>query len=591
MNWACGTGVGGRTHSREVDGRIHWTRTRSTRAPNPNRYATVGTTPERTMGKWKRRMGYYLLALLAIMLAYSLAYHYGMVYVEGTPVTYLHSLQVVVETFTTTGFGSDSPWQTPMMNVLVIAMDLTGVLMIFLALPALVFPLFEETLSTVAPTEVSDREAHVVICGYTPRTRALIGELDARDVPYAVVEPDRDRAAEIYEEEPNVIHADPETEQGLVRASAGRAQALVADIDDETNASIALAADQLDGADADILTLVEDSMVADYHRYAGADHAFSPRQLVGESLARQVTVGITPEVSEVVEIGDDFEIAELPVQTGSDLTGRTVADSGIRERTGVNVIGAWFRGEFASPPPPDARIDDQTILVVAGHEQGLERLKDFTRSERRHLRPDRVIVAGHDEVGSTVRAAIEDRLDAVVVDLEDEDGVDVVGDATDTETLERAGIHEASTVILALSDDTETVFATLVVRELDPEVEILARAGATESVEKLYRAGADYVLALSTVSGRMLAATVFEEDVLRYDQQVEVLRTDAGTVAGQTLAEANVRAETGCTIIAVERDGEVVTDLGPESRIRDGDDLVVVGTDADVSSFAAMVEE
>jgi hypothetical protein len=72
---------------------------------------------------------------------------------RGRPISFLHALQVVVETFTTTGFGSDAPWETPEMNVLIIVMDLTGVALIFLALPVLVFPLFEEAISTTVPTE------------------------------------------------------------------------------------------------------------------------------------------------------------------------------------------------------------------------------------------------------------------------------------------------------------------------------------------------------------------------------------------------------------------------------------------------------
>ncbi|GAA0196538.1 hypothetical protein [Haladaptatus pallidirubidus] len=63
---------------------------------------------------------------------------------EGERFSFLHSLQVVVETFTTTGFGLDVPWTSPEMDTFVIIMDLTEVILIFMALSVLIFPLLED---------------------------------------------------------------------------------------------------------------------------------------------------------------------------------------------------------------------------------------------------------------------------------------------------------------------------------------------------------------------------------------------------------------------------------------------------------------
>ena len=537
----------------------------------------------------QRRTSYYLLGLAAVMAGYSVLYYFGMIHFENEQISFLHAVQVIVETFTTTGFGSDSPWTSDVMNVLVVVMDLTGVLIIFLALPVLLFPLFEERLSRNAPTSVEGFSDHVIIAGYSPRGAALVEELTARGLDHVFVEPDRELADELdVETDLTVIHGDPETAAALRSACISEARILVADVDDEVNASVVLTARSV--SDCQTVTLVEEAEREAYHRYAGADDVFSPRMLIGESFGRKVTAGVTPEL-DGVEIAEDFDIVELPVQSGSEIVGRTIADAGIRERTGTNIVGAWFRGEFASPPPPDARIDEQTILVVAGRERQLERLKELTLSERRRQNGGPVVVAGFDEVGTTVVEQIGGQVETVVVDLLDKPGVDVVGDVTDEATLREAGVDEASTVIIAVSDDTTTVFATLVLRDFNPDVEIIARADATESVRKLYQAGADYVLALATVSGRMLASTILDEEVISFDQQVEIVRVGCGSLVGRTLAEADVRARTGVTVLAVERDEDVLTDLGPNFRIQRGDDLVVAGTDADMNRFAAFVGE
>jgi Trk K+ transport system NAD-binding subunit len=539
------------------------------------------------MDKWQRRTVYYSLLLTGIMLVYAVLYNHGMRIYEGENLSFLHSLQVVVETFTTTGFGSDAPWNSPEMNALVIVMDLTGVALIFMALPVLAFPLLEDVLSTTVPKSVENGiDDHVVICSYTPRAEALIAELESWDVDYVIVESDRDRATELYEDQYRVIHEDPESVTGLEKAELTSARALVADVSDQVDASIVLTAQEV-AEDVPIISVVEEPDRTAYHRLAGADEVLSPRPLLGESLASKVTTSVTADLGEAVEIGDDFEIAELPIHRGSRLVGTTLAESGIREQAGVNVIGAWFRGEFETPPSPDATLTNGTVLLVTGREDQLEQLKELTLSEVRRFDRGKTVVIGYGQVGRTITSALEDAdLPYAVVDRTEMEDIDVVGDAIEPETLREAGIDDARSAILALPDDTTAEFATLVIRDVSPQTEIIARAEETESVQKMYRAGADYVLSLATVSGRMIASTILEdEDVLSLDQQVEVVRTHAPKLVGQTIGDALVRSKTGCTVVGVERDGTVITDVGPDLRVEAGDELVIAGTDDGIRRF------
>jgi len=178
------------------------------------------------MDKWQRRTVYYALLLIGVMFGYAVVYQHGMRVFEGEALSFLHSLQVVVETFTTTGFGSDSPWTSPEMNVLVIVMDLTGVVLIFMALPVLAFPLLEDVLSTTVPTSVENGLSdHVVVCSDTSRAEALIAELESWGVGYIIVEADHERATALYERDYEVIHADPESTGGLRRAELAEARA------------------------------------------------------------------------------------------------------------------------------------------------------------------------------------------------------------------------------------------------------------------------------------------------------------------------------------------------------------------------------
>jgi len=542
------------------------------------------------MNKWQRRTVYYVVALTGLMLGYAVAYQRGMVALEGaegSTASFLHALQVVVETFTTTGFGSDAPWETPTMNVLVILMDTTGTLMIFLALPVLLFPALEDVLSTTVPDAVpEDRSDHVVVATFSPRADTLIDELDAREVGYVLVESDADRATALYEDGYDVIGADPETIEGLRSANVSQARAVVADVSDRVDTSIVLTAREVSET-VRVVSVVEAPDRMDYHELAGANEVLSPRPLLGNQLAQVASSGVTTELGEGIEIGEDFQIAELLVHHGSPLAGMTLAASNLRERTGANVIGAWFRGEFESPVDPETTLEAGTVLLVTGREEQLDRLESLPESTVRAFETGEAVVIGHGQVGKAVTHALEEMGQTyTVLNRHDGPGVDVVGEADDTDALRRAGIDGARSAILAIPDDTEAEFATLVMRETNPDLDIAARTEDAETVQKMYRAGANYVLSLAQVTGRMVASAVLEdEEVIATDTQVEIIKTTAPGLVGQTLAAGGVRERTGCTVVAVERNGSVYTDLGPDFRIADGDELVVAGTDSGTNRF------
>jgi Trk K+ transport system NAD-binding subunit len=547
------------------------------------------------MASVRRRATYYLTFIAVMILVAAVLYEVGMRVFEpgpyppaGVEISFLHSVQVVVETFTATGYGSDAPWKSPEMNTLVTVLDLTGVGLFFLALPAVFLPLFQEALSESPPTEIPEGLSdHVVICTHSSRAEILIEELDSRGVAYLLVEPDRDRAIELQEEY-TVVHANPESVADLERLHLETARALVADVSDRVDASIVLAAKEAEES-VRVISVVEEPHHESYHRLAGADDVLTPRQLLGHRMAAKLTAGVSAELGDSLSLGEEFDVMEVPVRRDSRLEGRTLAESHIRERFGVNVIGAWSHGELETPAPPEQTLDSGTVLLVTGSTDQLDRLDREVRSPVRRFRRNEAVVLGHGEVGKTITGALDEAdLPYTVVDKTGHETVDVVGDATDPGVLREAGVPDARAVVLAVPDETTTEFATLAVRDLNDSAEIIARADQVEGIAKTYRAGADYVLSLATVSGRSIASAVLEdEDVLSVGTTVAIIQTPVGTLAGKTLAGAQIRERTGCTVVAIQRGAELLTEFDPDFEFETGDELVLAGTDEGTNRFAA----
>ncbi|MFO7927272.1 MAG: potassium channel family protein [Halobacteriota archaeon] len=546
------------------------------------------------MGRVKRRAAYYLAFIIVLIAVAAVTYDVGMRTFEpgpyppeGTEISLMHSTQVVVETFTATGYGSDSPWASTEMNLLVMLLDITGVGLFFLALPAVLLPLFQEALSPSVPTEIDPSvDDHVVVCSDTSRAEALIDELDSNGIDHVFVEPDRDRAMDLEADDYRVIHGDPESTEDLERANIADSKALVADVSDRVDASIVLAAKEA-SEEITVISVTEDADTSTYHRLAGADHVLTPRQALGEGLAGKLTTGIRSDIGQTVRLGEDFEVVELPIHRNGRFVGQTIAESDFREEFGVNVIGAWSRGNFETPPPIDEPLDDGVTLLLAGGSDKIDRLRSVELSTIRQVDRGETIVAGYGGVGQTVAKVLSSAgIPHTTLDLRDKDGVDVVGDVTDPDVLQAAGIETASSIVFALPDDTTTEFATLVVQDTDPSTEIIARANRTDAVKKAYRAGADYVLSLATVSGRSIATRILGGDgILSVNTNVELLRTTAPALDGKTLEEAEIREETGCTVVVVKRGDTVHTDLDGDFRLQSGDEVVIAGTDEGTNRF------
>jgi Trk K+ transport system NAD-binding subunit len=555
-----------------------------------------GATPEAlllvagyrfNMEDWRRRIGLALTVGLTVVLVYSLIYQWAMLTFEGREIPFYKAIQVVVESLTTAGYGGHAPWESTFLNFMVIGMNLTGVLLVFLGLPLFAIPLLRQALQS-GPATTSDLSDHVIICGHSARDDVLRKELDEVGIPCLFIEQDPEVVTELTENGINAIYGDPEEIDTLRAANASAARALVADVDDEANPTVILSALRVN-PDLKIISVVRDYKTASYHEYSGADEVVLARQQLGEAFARRAMTSFAEQLRNAIHVENDYEITELLVEEGSNLAGQTIREARIFGQSDIMIIGVWLGGKFVISPDPDTVLEENTILLAAGEHGDFE---DVTaRPIPTHHRPSHVIICGYGTVGWSVAETLQEAgIKTSIIDRELRNGVDIVGDATDPETYEEIDVKSAETIVLSLDDDTTTIYATLVIRQLAPEIEIIARADDPATVWKLYNAGADYVLSLPTVTGEILASHLIEEvDIVTPQVQFEFIRSEAGPLAGNSLSDVDLRAQTGCTVIAIERDGELLTDLSAETMIEKDDVLIIGGSEKATNRFAKTV--
>lgn len=213
-----------------------------------------------------------------------------------------------------------------------------------------------------------------------------------------------------------------------------------------------------------------------------------------------------------------------------------------------------------------------------------------------------LLVLGYGDVGkSIVRTLYGSPFRFVVVDSNEKVfenvGFDyLVGNGADEDILLTAGVKTASFVFVALNDDTNVIFATLICRSLNPEITIVARANSVKSIDKIYKAGADYVSSLSIVAGQMLAKMTancvgkscrIDEDIMLYEGiEIEKHRVEKGSfLDNKSVEELDMERRIGCTIIGIERGKAIITDISRKTTIMDGDMIAVIGSSKQISEF------
>lgn len=213
-----------------------------------------------------------------------------------------------------------------------------------------------------------------------------------------------------------------------------------------------------------------------------------------------------------------------------------------------------------------------------------------------------LVVLGYGDVGkSIVNELSEGPFRFVVVDSDEKvfENVEfehLVGNGADEEILVTAGVKSASFVFVALNDDTNVIFATLISRGLNPGATIVARANSVKSIDKIYKAGADYVGSLSIVAGQMLAkmsancigkACRIDEDIMLYEGiEIEKHHIEKGSfLDNKSIEDLDLEKDIGCTVIGIERGGLVTININKQTVLRAGDTIAVGGSSKQISEF------
>jgi len=538
----------------------------------------------------RRSLLIFIAIAITLVVVYSLVFLYIMHTFEDKSYGFYDSLYWVITTMVTLGVG-DIRFATNVGKVFVIIVSLTGIVLFFaILIPVVVAPIAQSVSETV-PTK-SRLKDHVLIIGYNSMVETLVNQLKELQIPFLVVEYDKGIVKELIDKKVPCIFCSLDEETTLKNGNIEVARKVVLNRGDEENAIAALIARHL--TKADIIGLVEDMSNAIYLRYAGANKVISPKQLLGINIGRRAAMPITHQLTSSAPLIGNLRLVELSVHPESGLSGKSIAEAKLRELTGTTIVGLWAGSTLNLNPSPNEVITENSVLILMGTKKQLDAAKELSI-----CRVDgtscailgHYIIAGFGDVGKRVSKVLRSKGIEHLIIIDKKRG-DLIGTSTDRNVLKEAGISEASTLIVTVNNDTDSVYTTLVARKLNPKIDIICRAVSPLSVDRLYRAGADFVLSQSVVAGQMLAKFIEPDYATRYEREIllsedlKVIEHQVGpSLTGKTIANLKIRSRTGCTVIAIKYDEHFIVNPDPNQMIQEDSIIVIIGSREQIHKF------
>ena len=324
---------------------------------------------------WRRVQlgGFLLLAVLAV----------GTVGYLALGLDPLDAVYQTVTTISTVGFREMPAEPSPAFRFFTMALILTGVGVAFYTAAVLLEAVVEGRLSERIGRRrmqrtIDELAGHIVLCGWGRVGRSIHRHLTGAGQTVVVVERDPERGATL---EGLWVCGDATDDAVMTAAGIERAATLVTAVDsDADNLFVTLSARDR-RPELFIVSRVRDEANEPKLRQAGADRVVNPQQIGGSRIA---ALAVAPNVADFLDVvmhdgSLEFRLADVAVPAASALSGQTLREAQVRDRTGALVLAIRQEdGTFATNPAPETVLAGGSTLIAIGTASQLEDLRSLT---------------------------------------------------------------------------------------------------------------------------------------------------------------------------------------------------------------------
>jgi len=522
----------------------------------------------------------FLSGLLLMIIAYSFLFHFIME-LEGQEFSWLTGFYWTLTVMSTLGFG-DITFQSDLGRFFSIVVLLSGVLFLLVLLPFSFIEFFyapflkARTLARAPRSLPEEISGHIIITNYDTVTAALIERLNHIATPYVIITGDMQQALEYFDLGISVMFGAPDDPQTYRNSRATQAAMIVATGPDKKNTNIVFTAREICG-NVPILALANSVDSLDILELAGANQVLQLGTMLGKAISRRV-LGVGQNVNDLGVFGD-LVIAEAQVEN-ENFIGKSIIELELRKKNNISAVGIWENGTF-SPIDPQRKFEKHDLLIITGKQDDINNFSlEFSVTKANDAK---VLIIGSGRVGRAVSAELDIYgVDHVIVEKDSSrcrpNKTYIIGDAADYQTLEKAGIKEATTIVITTNDDDTNIYLNIYCRRLRPDVQLISRINLERNINTLYRAGADIALSYASIGATSIFNLFKTEAFLHIAEGLEVFKSVANErLIGKKLKDSGIRQNTNCNVIAVIEKDVTIANPMPDYVFKKTSEIVLIG--------------
>jgi voltage-gated potassium channel len=323
-----------------------------------------------------RHLRFAVAALVSVIAFGTLGYSL----IEGWPL--FDALYMTVITLATVGFREVHEL-SPQGKIFTIVLIISGTGMIAYTLSSLIQFTLEGQLRKIlgrkkVESRISKLRGHYIVCGYGRIGHLICQEFQSRPLPFVVVEKNPLHIERLVRDGNMYVEGDATDDDTLQAAGIEHASGLITAVTSDTdNVYITLTAR---GLNPKLFILARAGEAGSEKKLmrAGASKVISPYTIGASRMAQAI---LRPSVVDFIEIATasehlELQLEELRVCSGSELAGKDLVSSGIRQSMGIIIVGIKQPdGHMIFNPRPDTTIDPDSVLILLGERTAIQQLE------------------------------------------------------------------------------------------------------------------------------------------------------------------------------------------------------------------------
>ncbi len=504
---------------------------------------------------------------------------------EGRNFSWITGFYWTLTVMSTLGFG-DITFHTDLGLLFTVWVLLSGIVFLLIMLPFTFVQFFyapwlEAQEKARTPRELPEgTKGHVILTSLNPITEKLMEKLAKYNHEYVIIEADVQKALELHDMGYSVVLGAPDEPKTYESLRIHEAALVVATNDDFMNTNISFTVREITDA-VPIVASAEEKHSIDILEFPGNTHVFQFVKMLGVAMGQR-TLGVDMGTN-IIGRFEKLLIVEAPVMR-TPVEGKSLDMIHLREKTGMTVVGLWKHGKFQLPQFQET-IDPTAVLVLAGSAEQLEKYDEFFSISCADYAIDSpVCILGAGKVGRAVAQTLSERkIDYMFIEKDEKvlgklRDNHIHGDAADINTLKKAGIEKARSVIVTTHDDAMNIYLTFYCRKLRPDIQVICRANEEKTVSKLHRAGADVVVSFASMGANAILNFLQPDDVSVFTEGLNVFSKGIpSSLVGSNLIKSKIRERTGCSVIAINRADHQMVSPDPSILFEEHDELILIG--------------